>query len=109
MLFRSDPAGYSPDEARVLATLAALCGGPCFLADDLGPLDADGRATLADPAFAARAWGDGFRPLDIFEHPDVAAGGDVFSTPTALAAQWVATRDGQDLSARFDWVAHRVD
>ena len=28
---------------------------------------------------------------------------------TALAEQWVATRDGQDLSARFDWVAHRVD
>ncbi|MFM7270067.1 MAG: glycoside hydrolase family 36 protein [Actinomycetes bacterium] len=105
----ADPAGYSPDEARVLATLGALCGGPCFLADDLGPLDATGRATLADPAFAARAWGDGFRPLDLFDQPDDAAGGDVFSTPTALAEQWTATRDGQDRSARFDWVAHRVD
>ena len=61
-----DAAGYSPDEARVLAAVAALCGGPCFLADDLAQLSEDEIAILADANFLKRCWGDGLRPSDIF-------------------------------------------
>lgn len=104
----ADPAGYTPEEARVLATVAALCGGPCFLADDLGALRPEERSALGDPRFTATAWGEGLRPLDLFDHPDAGDGADVFSVPTALASRWTAARAGREVTVRFDWPAHRV-
>lgn len=103
-----DPAGYSPAEARMLATLAALCGGPCFVADDLPALTGSDRRTLEDPAFAAACWGDPLRVVDLFEHPDDCELEAAFSRPTDLGRVWRTTRDGREVVVTFDWDARTV-
>lgn len=104
----ADPAGYSADEARVLAALAALCGGPCFLADDLDALTPADRVVLADPRFASWGWGEAVRVVDLFEHPDDCGVEEAFSRPTDLAREWRTRRDGRDLTVTFDWEARRL-
>ncbi|MFM7060943.1 MAG: glycoside hydrolase family 36 protein [Actinomycetes bacterium] len=104
----ADPAGYSPDEARMLATLAALCGGPCFVADDLPALTGTDRTALAEPGFASNCWGGHLRVLDLFEHPDDCAVEEAFSRPTDLAREWRTRRDGRDMTVTFDWEARRI-
>ncbi|CAB4944126.1 unannotated protein [freshwater metagenome] len=104
----NDAAGYSPDEARVLAAVAALCGGPCFLADDLAQLSEDEIAILSDANFLKRCWGDGLRPSDIFSHPDNPEVEHAFDIPSDLPHIWSAERNGEDVSLRFDWENHRI-
>jgi alpha-galactosidase len=105
----SSEGGYSLDEARTLATMAALCGGPFLLADDLAALTPDERATVEDPAILDVAWGDGFRPLDLFEHPDAPAAEHFFEQPTDLPSAWVAERDDHRVVARFNWTDDPAD
>jgi alpha-galactosidase len=95
--------GYSLDEARTLATMAALCGGPYFLADDLATLTDDERAVLEDPQILDLAWGDGFRPVDLFDHCDAPEAEHFFDQPAELSSLWVAERDGHRYEARFNW------
>ncbi|MFM7616912.1 MAG: glycoside hydrolase family 36 protein [Actinomycetes bacterium] len=104
----TDPAGYSAEEAGVLAALAALCGGPCFLADDLDALAPAERAVLGDPAFTDGCWGGPLRVIDLFDHPDECAVEEAFSRPTDLPRDWRTTRNGRDVAVTFDWDARAV-
>ena len=104
-----DTAGYAPHESRLLAAIAALCGGPCFLADDLAQLSTEEIAILGDAEFLKRCWGDGLRPLDIFLHPDDPEIEQAFEIPIDLPRVWSAERSGEDLSVRFDWENHRIE
>jgi alpha-galactosidase len=81
---------YSVDDVRALAALVALCGGPYFLADDLAALEPSKWAALRDPFVEAAAWGEGFRPLDLFDRPDTVDPGtfQYFSLPTDLPRRW---------------------
>jgi alpha-galactosidase len=99
------PDGYTTEESRTLATLAALCGGPFLLADDLGALDDTARGVLEHRGLLALALGhgDGFRPVDLFACVDAPRVGHVFEQPTALASTWTAVRDGRRVVARFNW------
>jgi alpha-galactosidase len=101
--------GYSPDESRTLATMAALCGGPFFLADDLVTLTDDERAVLEDPRILDLTWGDGFRPVDLFDHADAPTTEQFFDQPAACASVWVAERSGHRVAARFNWTDDPVD
>ncbi len=105
----AEAAGYAPHEARLLAAIAALCGGPCFLADDLAQLSKEEIETLSDPKFLKRCWGPGLRPLDIFDHPDNPGIEQAFEIPIDLARDWSATRKDQDVSLRFDWANHCIE
>jgi Melibiase len=101
--------GYSLDESRTLATMAALCGGPFLLADDLAALTDDERAVLEDPQILDVAWGNGFRPVDLYAHRDAPLAEHFFAQPADLASHWVAERNGRAVEARFNWrdeVAH---
>jgi alpha-galactosidase len=96
------PHGYSIEESRTLATVAALCGGPFLLADELASLSPDERAVLEHPVLLDLAWGDGFRPLDLFarvDEPEV----EQFFAQGEPASVWVAERDGRRVAAVFNW------
>lgn len=103
-----DAAGYAPRESQLLAAIAAMCGGPCFLADDLEQLSKEEIAILADAEFLRRCWGDGLRPLDIFLHPDNPETEEAFDIPSDLPRLWSAHRKGEDLSLRLDWENHCI-
>lgn len=98
-----DQGGYSVDESRTLATMAALCGGPFFLADDLAAISDNERAVLEDPEILDLAWGNGFRPIDLFEHRDAPAIEHFFDQPTNLASVWISERGSRRVEARFNW------
>jgi alpha-galactosidase len=101
--------GYSPDESRTLATMAALCGGPFFLADDLAALADGERAVLEDPRIANIVWGDGFRPVDLFDHIDTPATEHFFDQPAEVASVWIAERGDRRIEAHFNWTDDPVD
>ena len=96
---------YSVEEARTLATLAAMCGGPYLMADELVALSDSKRAVLEHEPLLRLVWDGGFRPLDLFDHPDETPEGSrqFYSQPADLASCWVAERDGQRAIALFNW------
>jgi alpha-galactosidase len=96
------PHGYSIEESRALATLAALCGGPFLLADELTALSADERAVLEHPGLLDLARGGGFRPADLFEHPDHPEV-EQFFAQADLASVWLAQRGSRRVAALFNW------
>ena len=83
--------------------MAALCGGPFFLADDLAAISDDERAVVEDPEILDLAWGDGFRPIDLFDHRDAPAIEHFFDQPTNLASVWISERGSRRVEARFNW------
>ncbi|HVM39186.1 MAG TPA: glycoside hydrolase family 36 protein, partial [Acidimicrobiia bacterium] len=101
-----DGPPYATEEARTLAVMAAMAGGPYFMADDLAALPREKRDVLADPVVTDLAWGGGFRPVDLFARPDRAPADDLdyFTMPTDLARVW--ERPG--VRATFDWAQRRV-
>jgi hypothetical protein len=99
----AEDAGYALEESRTLATLAALCGGPFFLADDLGALRPAERAVLEDPAILGLAHGDGFRPLDLFAVPDDPVVEEFFDQPRQVAARWRTSGPGPTTEAQFNF------
>ncbi len=99
----TSPDGYSIEESRTLATLAAFCGGPFLLADDLAALTDAERTVLEHPGLLDLAWGDGFRPLDLFDHPDDPEVEHAFAQPRDLASLWVADRGSRRVAALFNW------
>lgn len=100
---RGGPDGYSLEESHTLAVLAALCGGPFLLADDLAALVPEERGVLEADEALDLAWGDGFRPLDLFEHVDAPSVEHAFAQPRDLASVWVAERAGRHVVALFNW------
>ena len=97
------PHGYSPEESRTLAVLAALSGGPFFLADDLHALAATERAVLEDPEILDLLGGDGFVPTDLFAAPERPDPEHAFALATGVPTRWVARRGDGDVTATFNW------
>jgi hypothetical protein len=104
----ASPDGYGLDDARALAAMAALCGGPFLLADDLAALTPAERSVLEDPTVLdvlPSASGAGFRPLDLFDRPESPPVEHAFAAATGIPEQWVAERDGRVVTASFAWHA----
>ena len=99
------PGGYGIEESRTLATLAALCGGPFLLADELAALRDEERAVVEHADLLDLAWGDGFRPTDLFEHIDAPALEHFFDQPGDLASVWITNRGDRRLAALFNWAS----
>ena len=95
--------GFSLEESRTLATLAALCGGPYLLADDLGALRPGERGVVEDAVVLDLAHGDGFRPLDLFDHADDPPREEFFDQPARVASRWRTTGTGAAVEAHFDF------
>jgi len=96
------PDGYSIEESRTLATLAALCGGPFLLADELASLSPEERAVLEHPGLLDLVGGNGFRPVDLFarvDEPEI----EQFFAQGEPASMWRAERDGRPVIALFNW------
>jgi len=100
----ADPAGYSLEEARTLATMVAVTGGPYLLADDLAALTDMERAVVEHPALLELIGRAPFRPFDLFDRADA---DDVtqhaFAPSTAIPRVWATTRDGARVVACFNW------
>jgi len=103
------PDGYTLREARTLAAMAALCGGPYFLADDLASLGDAERAVLEAREILDLVTGDGFRPADLFAHPQRPAIEHAFAPAGTFASEWVAERNGGTVRATFNWSDHATD
>ncbi|MCZ7525143.1 MAG: alpha-galactosidase [Acidimicrobiia bacterium] len=95
------PDGFSVEESRTLATLAALAGGAYLLADELASLREEELAVLEE--LADLAWGEGFLPLDLLSHADRSEPAHAFSQPGDLASVWSAERGGRRVVALFNW------
>ena len=95
--------GFALEESRTLATLAALCGGPYLLADDLGALRPGERGVVEDAVVLDLAHGDGFRPLDLFDHADDPPLEEFFDQPARIASRWRTTGTGAAVEAHFDF------
>jgi len=96
------PHGYSLEESRTLATLAALCGGPFLLADELASLAPEEREVLEHPGLLDLVGGGGFRPVDLFARVDEPEAEQFFAQGDP-ASVWVAERDGRRVAALFNW------
>jgi alpha-galactosidase len=95
--------GFALEESRTLATLAALCGGPYLLADDLGALRPAEREVVEDRALLDLAHGDGFRPLDLFDHADDPPLEEFFDQPAHVPSRWQTAGAGTAVEAHFDF------
>ncbi len=105
----STPDGYALEESRTLSVLAALCGGPYFLADDLAALTDAERAGLQDHDIADLLGGARFVPIDLFaspERPDIEHG---FAPATNIASRWVARHGDEEVTATFNWADEATD
>jgi alpha-galactosidase len=100
----ADPAGYSIEEARTIATMVAICGGPFLLADDLTALRDEERAVL-ECAELLDLLGDApFRPVDLFEDADpVGVSQHAFAPISALPRVWQTTRGDHRVVAICHW------
>ncbi len=100
----TDPAGYSVEEARTLATMVVLAGGPFLFADDLTALRDEEREVLEHPALLDVVARGPFRPVDLFGRADA---DDVpqhaFAPSTAIPSVWEATRGDDRVVAHFAW------
>jgi len=99
----SDPAGFSTEESRTLATIAAMTGGPFLLADDLDALPAEARVALTHPALVELIGGPGFTPIDLFAHPDNPPAEHFFADAQTIPSVWRAQRAGREVLALFNW------
>jgi Melibiase len=100
---RGGDDGYSLEEAHTQAVVAALVGGPFLLADQLSTLLPEEWAVLEDPELLDLAWDEGgFRPLDLFEHPDHERQ-HAYAQPADLPSVWVAEREVGRVVALFNW------
>ena len=103
----TDPAGYTTEVARIMATMAVVCGGPFLLADDLEPLATDVRAVLEHLALLELLGltGDArFRPVDVFDHADAPTTREhAFAPGSTAPSTWIAEREGRRLAALFNW------
>ena len=112
----SDPtnlAAYDTETARIMATMAALVGGPFLLADDLCALTQTERAVIENDRFldllvrsspSEMKTGAPYRPIDIFaraDKPEVSE--HVYSQGDGLAETWTTTRDNRLVVAWFNW------
>lgn len=100
----TDRAGFGVEEARVLATIAALSGGPFLLADDLDALTAVERAVVEHPGLLALVGARSLRPVDLFEAFDPATvPSHAFSQGPGIPCRWTAEVRDRRVLALFNW------
>ena len=93
LMVRASDTELTPDETGLWARAVSMAGGSLLLSDRLPALPPD-RLALARGVFAAHGAVRDLRPLDRWER--------------AFPEQWLATRDGQPVHARFDFTGHRA-
>lgn len=100
----SDAAGYPVEVARVLATMAAVTGGPFLLADDLPSLTDEERAVLEHPGLLDLVGVGPFRPIDLFARSDSTDVAEhAFSQGDGIPSHWVAVDRGRSVHSWFNW------
>jgi hypothetical protein len=94
----------TPDEARVMITIAALSGGVFMLSDDLETLPADRLALLRNPNVLGLVGGPAAEPVHLFSAPEREAQDHWFSSPQELPPLWVRREaDGSAIVAIYNW------
>jgi hypothetical protein len=94
----------TPDEARVMITIAALSGGVFMLSDDLETLPADRLALLRNPNVLGLVGGPAAEPVHLFSAPDREAQDHWFAFPQELPPLWVRRdADGGAIVAVYNW------
>jgi len=94
----------TPDEARVMITIAALSGGVFMLSDDLETLAADRLALLRNPNVLDLVGGPAAEPVHLFSAPELEVQDHWFAFPQELPPLWVRREaDGGAIVAVFNW------
>jgi alpha-galactosidase len=94
----------SPDEARVMITIAALSGGVFMLSDDLDTLAADRLALLRNPNILSLVGGPAAEPVHLFSAPEREAQDHWFAFPQELPPLWVRRNpNGSAVVAVYNW------
>jgi len=94
----------TPDEARVMITIAALSGGIFMLSDDLETLPTDRLALLRNPNVLGLVGGPAAEPVHLFSSPEREAQDHWFAFPQELPPLWVRRDpDGSAVVAIYNW------
>jgi len=94
----------SPDEARVMITIAALSGGIFMLSDDLETLPAERLALLRNPNVLGLVGTPAAEPVHLFSAPEREAQDHWFAFPQELPPLWVRRDpDGSTIVAVYNW------
>src|SRR6202022_3701695 len=94
----------TPDEARVMITIAALSGGVFMLSDDLETLPADRLALLGTANALGLVGGPRAEPVHLFSAPEREAQDHWFASPQELPPLWVRPdADGGAVVAVYNW------
>jgi alpha-galactosidase len=94
----------TPDEARVMITVAALSGGVFMLSDDLETLPADRLALLRNANVLGLVGGPAAEPVHLFSAPEREAQDHWFASPQELPPLWVRPEaDGSTIVAVYNW------
>jgi Melibiase/Alpha galactosidase C-terminal beta sandwich domain len=94
----------TPDEARVMITVAALSGGIFMLSDDLETLPADRLTLLRNPNVLGLVGGPAAEPVHLFTAPEREAQDHWFAFPQELPPLWVRREaDGGAVVAVYNW------
>ena len=103
-----DGPPYTVDEAQVLAAVALACGGPVFLADDLGALTRAKRAVLEARPLVEGSWNAGYRPDDLFSRVDEAPDPEFYRRPSRVPATWSPPPGPTETGITVDWHQRRA-
>ncbi len=94
----------TPDETRVMMTIAALSGGVFMLSDDLETLAADRLTLLRNPNVLGLVGGPAAEPVHLFSAPEREAKDHWFAFPQELPPLWVRPEDdGAAVVAVYNW------
>jgi hypothetical protein len=94
----------TPDEARVMITVAALSGGVFMLSDDLETLPAERLALLRNANVLGLVGGPAAEPVHLFSAPEREAQDHWFASPQELPPLWVRPEaDGSTIVAVYNW------
>jgi hypothetical protein len=94
----------TPDQARVMITIAALSGGVFMLSDDLETLPKDRLALLRNANVLALVGGPAAEPVHLFSAPEREASDHWYASPQELPPLWVRPEaDGSFIVAVYNW------
>ena len=94
----------TPDQARVMITIAALSGGIFMLSDDLDTLPKDRLALLRNLNILGLVGGPAAEPVHLFSAPDREASDHWYASPQELPPLWVRREaDGTFIVAVYNW------
>jgi hypothetical protein len=94
----------TPDEARVMITIAALSGGIFMLSDDLETLPVDRLALLRNTNVLGLVGSPAAEPVHLFSAPEREAQDHWFAFPQELPPLWVRRDpDGTAVVAIYNW------